>query len=152
MRPTAISVPATASLWPSAPPAREPPTLSPASTPPSIDSIPFLAITGQANSTQLTQEPFQCVDIAKISEPVTKKSYCVTDAKKLPEILKEAFYLMRSGRPGPVLIDLPLDVQTAEIDFDIDSYTPPRSPVRRPRRRRSSGRWICSTRPRRRSS
>ncbi len=90
----------------------------------SIDSIPFLAITGQANSTQLTQEPFQCVDIAKISEPVTKKSYCVTDAKKLPEILKEAFYLMRSGRPGPVLIDLPLDVQTAEIDFDIDSYTP----------------------------
>lgn len=90
----------------------------------SIDSIPFLAITGQANSTQLTQEPFQCVDIAKISEPVTKKSYCVTDAQKLPEILKEAFYLMRSGRPGPVLIDLPLDVQTAEIDFDIDSYTP----------------------------
>lgn len=89
-----------------------------------IDSIPFLAITGQANSWQLTQDAFQCVDIAKICEPVAKKTWCVTDANKIPEILREAFYLMRSGKPGPVLIDLPLDIQLAEIDFNIADYVP----------------------------
>lgn len=89
-----------------------------------IDSIPLLAITGQANSWQLGMDPFQCVDIARIAETVTKKATCVTDAKALPEVLREAFYLMRSGKPGPVLIDLPLDVQQAEIDFDIDAYVP----------------------------
>lgn len=90
----------------------------------SIDSIPLLAITGQANSWQLGMEPFQCVDIAKICEPVAKKTYCVTDAQTIPQVMREAFYLMRSGRPGPVLIDLPLDVQQAQIDFDIDTYEP----------------------------
>ncbi|MDR2132213.1 MAG: glyoxylate carboligase [Clostridiales Family XIII bacterium] len=89
-----------------------------------IDSIPLLAITGQANTHQLKQEAFQCVDIAKICEPVAKKTYCVMDARNIPDVMKEAFFLMRSGRPGPVLIDLPLDVQQAEIDFDIDGYEP----------------------------
>ncbi len=89
-----------------------------------IDSIPFLAITGQANSWQLDQEPFQCVDIAKICEPVAKKTYCLKEAEKLPEMMKEAFCLMRAGRPGPVLIDIPLDVQKAEIEFDIGAYDP----------------------------
>lgn len=87
-----------------------------------IDSIPFLAITGQANTWQLKQEPFQCVDIANIAKTVTKKAVCVTDPQSIPQILQEAFYLMRSGRPGPVLIDLPLDVQMAEIDFNIEDY------------------------------
>ncbi len=90
----------------------------------SIDSIPFLAITGQANTWQLEQEPFQCVNIAEISKTVAKKTYCVTDPATIPQVLQEAFYLMRSGRPGPVLIDLPLDVQMSEIDFDISSYQP----------------------------
>ncbi|MDR0570699.1 MAG: glyoxylate carboligase [Clostridiales Family XIII bacterium] len=94
------------------------------------DSTPLLAITGQANSWQLGQEAFQCADIAKICESVTKKSYCVTDAAKIPEIMREAFFLMREGRPGPVLIDLPLDIQQAEIDFDIDDYQP--APVTKP--------------------
>ncbi|MDR0396038.1 MAG: glyoxylate carboligase [Oscillospiraceae bacterium] len=89
-----------------------------------IDSIPFLAITGQAASGQLGMDPFQCVDIAEITKTVTKKSTCVLDARALPDVLREAFYLMRSGKPGPVLIDLPLDVQQAEIEFNIDDYEP----------------------------
>ena len=89
-----------------------------------IDSIPLLAITGQANTWQLKMDPFQCVDIAAICAPVAKKTYCVTDAQAIPQVMREAFYLMRSGRPGPVLIDLPLDVQQAQIEFDIDAYEP----------------------------
>lgn len=89
-----------------------------------IDSIPFLAITGQANTHQLGIDPFQCVNIAEITKTVTKKSTCVMDATILPDVLREAFFLMRSGKPGPVLVDLPLDVQQAEIEFDIDKYEP----------------------------
>jgi tartronate-semialdehyde synthase len=89
-----------------------------------IDSIPFLAITGQANSTQLGMDPFQCVNIVEIAKTVCKKAYCVTDSSKIVEIMREAFYLMRSGKQGPVLIDLPLDVQQEEIDFDIRDYSP----------------------------
>ena len=89
-----------------------------------IDSIPLLAITGQANTWQLGMDPFQCVDIAKICAPVAKKTYCVMKPEELPAILREAFFLMRSGKPGPVLVDMPLDVQMAEIDFDIDDYQP----------------------------
>ncbi len=95
-----------------------------------IDSIPFLAITGQANTWQLKMDPFQCVDIARIAEPVAKKTYCLTDGKDLAKVMQEAFYLMRAGRPGPVLLDMPLDVQLQEIDFDIDSYEP--LPVSKP--------------------
>lgn len=89
-----------------------------------IDSIPFLAITGQANTWQLKMDPFQCVDIAKICEPVAKKTYCLTNPEDLPKVMREAFYLMRSGKPGPVLVDMPLDVQMAQIDFDINAYEP----------------------------
>ena len=87
-----------------------------------IDSMPVLCVVGQANSNQLTQEPFQCVDMPEIARTVTKKAWCVKNAEELPEIMKEAFYLMREGRPGPVLVELPLDVQKQEIDFDIDAY------------------------------
>ena len=89
-----------------------------------IDSIPVLAITGQANTWQLKQDPFQCVDIATICAPVAKKTYCLTEPQKLVEVMREAFYLMRADRPGPVLLDIPLDVQKAEIDFSIDDYQP----------------------------
>lgn len=89
-----------------------------------IDSIPVLAITGQANTWQMEMEPFQCVDIADICKTVTKKAVCLKKAEDLVPVMQEAFYLMRSGRPGPVLIDMPLDVQMAEIDFDIDAYQP----------------------------
>ncbi len=89
-----------------------------------IDSIPVLAITGQANSWQLGQDAFQCVNIAEICKTVTKKTYSLMKPEDLPSVLREAFYLMRSGKPDPVLLDLPLDIQQAEIDFDIGQYTP----------------------------
>ena len=90
----------------------------------SIDSIPVIAVTGQAVRSQLKNDAFQCVDIAKICEPVAKKTYCITDEKRVVEIFKEAFLTAREGKPGPVVIDVPLDVQNAEIDFDPSSYTP----------------------------
>ncbi len=96
-----------------------------------IDSIPFLAITGQANTWQMHQDPFQCVDIAKICEPVAKKTYCLKNPEDLVQTMQEAFYLMRSGKPGPVLIDLPLNVQQSDISFDIDTYFP--IPVQSPK-------------------
>ena len=89
-----------------------------------IDSIPVIAITGQAVTAQLGKDAFQCVDMKKIAEPVTKKSYCVTDPNQVAETFREAFWLAREGKPGPVLIDLPLDVQNADIEFDPDSYSP----------------------------
>ena len=89
-----------------------------------IDSIPLLAITGQAVSAQLGKDAFQCVDIAKICEPIAKATYCVTDANKIVEVFQTAFMQARSGKPGPVLIDLPLDVQMVELDYNPDSYKP----------------------------
>lgn len=83
-----------------------------------VDSIPLLAITGQNVRAQLGREAFQAVDIAEIAKPVTKKSYCVKEPAMVPWVFREAFKLMREGRPGPVLIDLPLDVQKGEIFYD----------------------------------
>jgi tartronate-semialdehyde synthase len=81
------------------------------------DSIPLIAIAGQAASNLFGTEPFQCVDIATIAAPVTKAAWCVTNPAEVPQVMREAFRTARSGRPGPVLIDLPLDVQMAEIDY-----------------------------------
>jgi tartronate-semialdehyde synthase len=83
-----------------------------------VDSIPILAITGQNVRAQLGREAFQAVDIAEICKPVTKKSYCVKEPAMVPWVFREAFRIMREGRPGPVLIDLPLDVQKGEILYD----------------------------------
>jgi glyoxylate carboligase len=94
------------------------------------DSTPILAITGQAPIAKLDKEDFQAVDIASIAAPVTKWAVTVKEAAQVPGTLAKAFWLMREGRPGPVLIDLPLDVQQTEIDFDIDTYEP--LPVTRP--------------------
>jgi len=87
-----------------------------------IDSMPLIAITGNANATLFGKEPFQCVPIAEIAKPVVKASYCVTDPKTIVEVMQEAFRVAREGRPGPVLIDLPLDVQLAEVEFDPAAY------------------------------
>jgi tartronate-semialdehyde synthase len=89
-----------------------------------IDSIPVIAITGQAVRAQLGKDAFQCVDIAKICEPVAKKTYCITEPEKAPGIFREAIHLAREGKPGPVVIDLPLDVQNADIDYDPIDYRP----------------------------
>ncbi|HEX7866343.1 MAG TPA: glyoxylate carboligase, partial [Variovorax sp.] len=88
------------------------------------DSIPILCITGQAPRARLYKEDFQAVDIESISKPVTKWSVTVREPGQVPQVFQHAFHLMRSGRPGPVLIDLPFDVQMAQIEFDIDSYEP----------------------------
>jgi tartronate-semialdehyde synthase len=99
-----------------------------------IDSIPLIAITGQAVSALLGKGAFQCADIAEIVKPVSKKSWCITDPSRVPEIFREAFETARSGRPGPVLIDLPLDIQTAELNFNIDDYRPSKRPAPKPDR------------------
>jgi tartronate-semialdehyde synthase len=90
----------------------------------SADSIPILCITGQAPRARMHKEDFQAVDITSIVEPVTKWATTVMEPGQVPRAFQKAFYEMRSGRPGPVLIDLPFDVQMAEIEFDIDAYEP----------------------------
>ncbi|WP_394151384.1 glyoxylate carboligase [Vibrio maritimus] len=90
----------------------------------SADSIPILCITGQAPRARLHKEDFQAVDIESIAKPVTKWATTVLEPAQVPRAFQKAFHIMRSGRPGPVLIDLPLDVQLAEIEFDIDTYEP----------------------------
>src|ERR1700750_847375 len=90
----------------------------------SADSIPILAITGQAPVARLHKEDFQAVDIAAIAAPVTKMAMTVLEPGQVPGAFAQAFHLMRSGRPGPVLIDLPIDVQLGEIDFAPESYQP----------------------------
>ncbi|WP_432031204.1 glyoxylate carboligase [Streptomyces antibioticus] len=88
------------------------------------DSIPILCITGQAPTAVIHKEDFQAVDIASIAAPVTKMAVTVLEAAQAPGVLQQAFHVMRSGRPGPVLIDLPVDVQQTEIEFDPDTYAP----------------------------
>ncbi|TBO59909.1 glyoxylate carboligase [Streptomyces kasugaensis] len=88
------------------------------------DSIPILCITGQAPTAVLHKEDFQAVDIAAIAGPVTKAATTVRAAAQVPGVFQQAFHLMRSGRPGPVLIDLPIDVQLTEIEFDPETYQP----------------------------
>jgi tartronate-semialdehyde synthase len=90
----------------------------------SADSIPILCITGQAPRARLDKEDFQAVDIESIAKPVTKWSVTVMEPALVPGVFQKAFHLMRSSRPGPVLIDLPFDVQVAEIEFDPDTYEP----------------------------
>jgi tartronate-semialdehyde synthase len=83
------------------------------------DSIPIICITGQANRDQLHKEAFQAVDIVDIARPVCKWAYQVKETAQLPWAFREAFRIAREGRPGPVLIDLPLDVQLGdEINYD----------------------------------
>ena len=82
------------------------------------DSIPILTITGQADQSLLHKEGFQAVDIVEIVKPVTKWAVMIREAAQAPYIVREAFRIMRSGRPGPVHLDLPIDVQKTEIEYD----------------------------------
>lgn len=82
-----------------------------------MDSIPLVAITGQVPTVQVGTDAFQEVDITGITMPITKHNYLVKDPKMLPMIIKRAFHIARSGRPGPVLIDLPKDVAHTTIQF-----------------------------------
>jgi acetolactate synthase-1/2/3 large subunit len=95
-----------------------------------MDSIPIVAITGQVCTDQIGKDVFQEADITGAAEPFVKHSYLIKDAAALPKIVKEAFYIAATGRPGPVLLDVPLDVQLEEIEFtypdsvDIRGYKP----------------------------
>ncbi len=95
-----------------------------------MDSVPIVVLTGQVPTALIGNDAFQEVDIVGITRPCTKHNYLVKDVKDLPRIMKEAFYIARSGRPGPVLIDLPKDVQNAKAEFDypdkikLRSYNP----------------------------
>ncbi|KAF0215682.1 MAG: acetolactate synthase I/II/III large [Geobacteraceae bacterium] len=95
-----------------------------------MDSVPLVVITGQVPTPLIGNDAFQEVDIIGITRPCTKHSFLVKDVKDLPLIMKKAFYIARSGRPGPVLVDLPKDVQIATTEFkypdtvDIRGYKP----------------------------
>lgn len=82
------------------------------------DSIPIVCITGQVNTDQIGRDVFQEADITGAAEPFVKHSYLLSNPSDLPRVFKEAFYIAGTGRPGPVLIDIPMDVQKAEIDFE----------------------------------
>jgi acetolactate synthase-1/2/3 large subunit len=95
-----------------------------------MDSSPVVAITGQVGTPIIGTDAFQEVDITGITLPVTKHNYLVTDVEELPMVIKEAFNIARTGRPGPVLIDIAKDVQAAELDYvypdevDLPGYGP----------------------------
>ena len=108
----------------------------------SADSIPILCITGQAPVAKLHKEDFQAVDIASIAAPVSKWAVTVLEPAQVPGTFQKAFQLMRSGRPGPVLVDLPIDVQMAEIEFDIETYEP--LPVAKPTTTRAQAEKILT--------
>lgn len=83
-----------------------------------MDSIPLVAITGQVAVESIGRDAFQEADITGITMPITKHNYLVKNAADLPRIVREAFHIASTGRPGPVLIDLPKDVAATEIDFE----------------------------------
>jgi acetolactate synthase, large subunit, biosynthetic type len=100
-----------------------------------MDSIPMLAITGQVSSSLLGKDAFQESDIVGITVPITKMNYLIQDIKDLPRIIKEAYYIAVTGRPGPVLIDIPRDIQLQKItyqefeklyekNFNLEGYDP----------------------------
>lgn len=83
-----------------------------------MDSVPLVCITGQVANPYIGKDAFQEADICGITTPVTKHNYLVKDVKDLPRVLKEAFFIARTGRPGPVVIDVAKDVFDAEIDYN----------------------------------
>ena len=92
-----------------------------------IDSTPLVCVTGQVASHLLGSDAFQETDIISISTPVTKWNYQITDAKEIPEVMAKAFYIAKSGRPGPVLIDITKDAQFGKLNFEYEKCTKVRS-------------------------
>ncbi|HUL57927.1 MAG TPA: biosynthetic-type acetolactate synthase large subunit [Anaeromyxobacteraceae bacterium] len=96
-----------------------------------MDSVPMVALTANVSAPLIGTDAFQEADITGITMPITKHNWLVTDAREIPRIMKEAFYIARTGRPGPVLVDIPKDVLNTQIDFEwpdkveIPGYHPP---------------------------
>jgi acetolactate synthase-1/2/3 large subunit len=97
-----------------------------------MDSSPIVCITGQVATAAIGTDAFQEIDITGITLPITKHNYLVTDVNDLAHTIREAFHIARSGRPGPVLIDLPKDVQIAEADPGLVDVAPPEGSIRMP--------------------
>lgn len=95
-----------------------------------MDSIPVIAITGQVRTDAIGSDAFQEADTTGVTRPITKHNYLVKDVRDLPQIMREAFFIATTGRPGPVLIDVPVDIQRAKTDFiwdpkvELRSYKP----------------------------
>src|SRR5690554_4458716 len=89
-----------------------------------MDSVPLVAITCNVPTSLLGKDSFQEVDIAGITMPITKHNYIVRDVTKLADTIREAFEIARSGRPGPVLVDIPKDVTAAEVDYILKKIDP----------------------------
>ncbi|HAH86403.1 MAG TPA: acetolactate synthase large subunit, partial [Armatimonadetes bacterium] len=95
-----------------------------------MDSIPMVAITGQAKTTALGKDAFQEADTTGITMPITKHNFLIKKVADLPEIVAKAFHIARTGRPGPVLIDVPQDILNGHLDYkpvekvEIPSYKP----------------------------
>lgn len=103
-----------------------------------LDSVPLVAITGQVGLSTLGSDAFQEADIRGITMPVTKHNFMVTSPEQIPQALAEAFHLASTGRPGPVLVDIPKNIQAMECDFhwppkiDLPGYKPVTIPHNRP--------------------
>ena len=82
-----------------------------------MDSSPIVCISGQVNTTAIGGDAFQETDVTGVTLPITKHNYLVTRAEDIPQTIREAFHIATSGRPGPVLIDVPKDVGAAKINF-----------------------------------
>src|SRR5262245_28647693 len=83
-----------------------------------MDSVPIVALTGQVSTNLIGTDAFQEADNTGITMPITKHNYLVTRSEDLPRIIAEAFYIANSGRPGPVLVDIPRDVSAGELDYE----------------------------------
>src|SRR5260221_11669575 len=83
-----------------------------------MDSIPVIAITGQVRTDAIGSDAFQEADTTGITRPVTKHNYLVKDAKDMAQVMKEAFFIATTGRPGPVLIDVPKNIQQEKVSVD----------------------------------
>src|SRR5207245_9968945 len=102
-----------------------------------LDSVPLLAITGQVGTSVIGTDAFQETPIIEICRAITKHHYLVTRTQDLPRVFKEAFYIASTGRPGPVIVDVPKDVQNNKI---VPNYDPPMNlPGYRPDKRASRG-------------
>jgi acetolactate synthase-1/2/3 large subunit len=99
-----------------------------------MDSVPMVAITGQVKTSVIGKDAFQEADITGITAPITKHNFLVKHVEDIPQTVAEAFYIARTGRPGPVVIDIPTDVSLAKTDWDPSSYVRnPDIPSYRPR-------------------
>jgi acetolactate synthase-1/2/3 large subunit len=113
MRPKAMPAPPASAAWRWSPPVPARPIWSPPLTDAMMDSIPMVCITGQVPTHLIGNDAFQECDTVGITRPCTKHNWLVRDVNDLPRVLHEAFYIATTGRPGPVVVDIPKDVQFA---------------------------------------